>query len=143
LEILVPHDGSSLADAALPYAEAIAGATGAALRLFGVAERESGGLETWPDDVRSYVEQTRLDALGQTLANIADDVHGRGQPAERTVVLGDPADEILAAADDVKVAMVVMATQGRGGIDRLLLGSVAGSVVTTSAWRSSVTPRSA
>jgi nucleotide-binding universal stress UspA family protein len=128
-EILVPLDGSPLADAALPYAETIAGATGASLRLLGVVERESAGLQNWPDAVRTYVETVRLDSLTQHLVTTAAAVSERGVPAESAVVIGDPADEILAAADTPGVTTVVMATRGRGGIQRLFIGSVADKVM--------------
>ena len=134
MEILTLHDGSPLAGAVLPYAEAIARATGATVRRFGVVERESGGMETWPDDLRSYVKQTRLDALGEILSAITGDLRDRGVAAESSVVLGNPADEILAAAAGADVTMVVMATQGRGGIDRLLIGSVADNVMRIRSW---------
>jgi nucleotide-binding universal stress UspA family protein len=95
----------------------------------GVVERESPGLENWPTAVRTYVESTRLDALSQRLTTVAAGLNARGLDAETSVVMGDPADEILAAADAADVALVVMATHGRGGIQRLMVGSVADKVM--------------
>ncbi len=46
-----------------------------------------------------------------------------------SVVQGKPADEILKAAASHKVDAVVMGTNGRTGLDRLLVGSVAEAVV--------------
>lgn len=42
---------------------------------------------------------------------------------------GDPATEILAAADELKVSMIVMGTHGRQGLAHLILGSVAEKVL--------------
>lgn len=42
---------------------------------------------------------------------------------------GDPANEILAAAEDEKVRMIVMGTHGRRGLAHLFLGSVAEQVI--------------
>jgi len=42
---------------------------------------------------------------------------------------GDPATEILAAADELKVSMIVMGTHGRQGLAHLILGSVAERVL--------------
>lgn len=130
-EILVPLDGSSAAEAALPYAEAVATAMGASLRLFGVVEPEDTGRPIWSVEVgeRADREQAQHAALLQTLTDVAAALRERGFVAEVTVARGDPADEIVAAADERMAAMVVMATHGRGGIDRLLVGSVADKVM--------------
>lgn len=50
-------------------------------------------------------------------------------PYQILIWSGDPAPAILRAADDLKADLVVMATHGRKGIDRLILGSVAERVV--------------
>lgn len=42
---------------------------------------------------------------------------------------GDPAVEILAAAEDLKATMIVMGTHGRQGLAHLILGSVAERVL--------------
>jgi nucleotide-binding universal stress UspA family protein len=42
---------------------------------------------------------------------------------------GDPATEILAAADELKVSMIAMGTHGRKGLAHLILGSVAEKVL--------------
>jgi nucleotide-binding universal stress UspA family protein len=42
---------------------------------------------------------------------------------------GDPAMEILAAADEIKASMIVMGTHGRQGLAHLILGSVAEKVL--------------
>jgi nucleotide-binding universal stress UspA family protein len=127
--VLVPLDGSDHAEAAIAYAEALARATGASLRLIGVVERESPALESRPDDVRTYVETIRYDSLAQQLNVTASGLNARGFSAQALVVIGDPADEILAAADAADVALVVMATHGRGGLQRMIVGSVADKVM--------------
>jgi nucleotide-binding universal stress UspA family protein len=42
---------------------------------------------------------------------------------------GSPADEILAAATDLPADLIVMGTHGRGGLSRVLMGSVAETVL--------------
>lgn len=42
---------------------------------------------------------------------------------------GDPASEILAAADEIKATLIVMGTHGRSGLAHLFLGSVAEKVI--------------
>lgn len=48
------------------------------------------------------------------------------------LVRGDPCEQILAVAQDRHASMIVMGTHGRRGLSRLLLGSVAESVVRAS-----------
>lgn len=47
-----------------------------------------------------------------------------GVKANGVVVQGDPAEEIMACAEENNMDLIVMASHGRKGIDRLLLGSV-------------------
>ena len=47
---------------------------------------------------------------------------------ERILVEGDPAFEILRAADTLNADLIVMGTHGRGGLSRMLMGSVADTV---------------
>jgi nucleotide-binding universal stress UspA family protein len=129
--ILVPLDGSQTAEAALPYAEAIAGATGAAVHLLAVVESEAGGPAGRPLQVRQYLGRIGQEAMTAYLDLTAGALRERGITAATTVVTGDPADEITAAAEDTPDAIIVMATHGRGGLDRWLIGSVADKVMRT------------
>ncbi|CAN5239615.1 universal stress protein [soil metagenome] len=49
--------------------------------------------------------------------------------ARREVVIGNPVNEIVRVAEDENIDMIVMGTQGRSGISRLLMGSVAEGVL--------------
>jgi nucleotide-binding universal stress UspA family protein len=48
---------------------------------------------------------------------------------EHTLAQGDPAREILRFAEQVECNLIVMGTHGRGGLNRLVMGSVADEVV--------------
>jgi nucleotide-binding universal stress UspA family protein len=50
-------------------------------------------------------------------------------PVEHWIFQGDPATEILAAAEKIKCDLIVMGAHGRTGLGRLLMGSVAEQVV--------------
>ncbi len=52
-------------------------------------------------------------------------------PARGLLWGGEPAREIVRAAEDEQVDLIVMGTYGRSGLSRLLLGSVADRVVRT------------
>ncbi len=124
--ILVPHDGSEAADAAIPWAARLPDSRITLLRVepdLGPAIGEISGLdlETWvSSDVAAAKEE--LERAARPLAET-------GRTVETTVVVGDdPADAILAAAEAEPTRMIVMATRGRGGAGRLLYGSVADRV---------------
>ncbi len=55
-----------------------------------------------------------------------------GVPAERRVIEGHPADDIMKLADDAKMDLIVMGSIGVTGLTRFLLGSVAEKVIRNS-----------
>ncbi|HET8568638.1 MAG TPA: universal stress protein [Candidatus Limnocylindria bacterium] len=59
----------------------------------------------------------------------AEDLRVAGLAAVAEVRHGDPSAEILAVARERDADLIVMGTRGRGGLDRVLLGSVARSVL--------------
>src|SRR5581483_7956227 len=130
--LLVPLDGAAVAEAAVPYAELMAKALGASLSLLAVVEREPGELFARAAEMRAYLENAREASLRQYLALLAGTLRDRGLTADVATVLGDPAEEVLAAAERLDAAMIIMATHGRGGLDRWLIGSVADKVMRTS-----------
>ena len=127
--ILVPLDGSPAAEAALPYATALAAALGAGLRLFAVAERPDFGRLTGQQDLVADVVRIRCEGMRLYLDELATRPALAPIAIDRRIVTGDPVDEILAAAADSDVRLTVMATHGRGGVKRLLLGSIADKVM--------------
>lgn len=127
--ILVPLDGSPLAEAALPYADAIARATGAPLRLLTVLDAEADTLAGRPAAVRTHLEQATQAGTEQYLELTATMLRAWGRTVTTVIRTGRPAAEILAAAAEDEVALIVMATHGRGGVQRLIIGSVADQVL--------------
>jgi nucleotide-binding universal stress UspA family protein len=125
--VVVPLDGSELAESALPFAESLVGSLGAKIVLLGVVPRE-GQLVAYPGGaISTYVEGDFVRLLSDTreyLLAMIDRI-----PRARVVIReGDPAAEIATYADECNAAMVVMATHGRTGVLRTITGSVAGSV---------------
>ncbi|MFP4187941.1 MAG: universal stress protein [Halobacteriales archaeon] len=72
-----------------------------------------------------YAEAVADEYLGE----FADEADERGFENEKAHVLGDPAREIVAYAEENNVDRVVMGSHGRDGATRVLLGSVAETVV--------------
>jgi nucleotide-binding universal stress UspA family protein len=130
--VVVPLDGSELAEAALPVARGLATTLGARAVLVGVVPRagqllagQGGAIVPYAGSGQAETEaeaRAYLEAAAGPIATSATGV---------TTVLryGDPASEIAAVAQESAAAAVVMATHGRTGLVRSILGSVAGGVL--------------
>jgi nucleotide-binding universal stress UspA family protein len=127
--LVVSLDGSTVSEAALPYAEALARASGYELALLSVVERYDPVIFTAVPAVLESIMEERRDSLGAYLDSLVADLEGRGLQVTPVLVEGRPAEEILALADQVDAAAIVMATHGRGGTERFLVGSVADKVM--------------
>jgi nucleotide-binding universal stress UspA family protein len=53
----------------------------------------------------------------------------KGINVESVLLQGNPSDELIRYAEEKKMDIIIMGTLGKTGLDRLLLGSVAGNVV--------------
>lgn len=128
--ILIPLDGSPLAEQALPLAKTIAEHFQSSAILFRAVEpvheplREEGSIVS----VADQVELMRGLAL-EYLETAARDFVPIHVPAERVVRVGYPASTILELAETAKVDLIAMATHGRTGLQRWVFGSVADKVL--------------
>ena len=75
-----------------------------------------------PDYTKDFV--TQLEAGAQKAMAEFMPKYFAGVKAQGLVVQGDPAEEIMACANEKGVDLIIMASHGRKGLDRLLLGSV-------------------
>ena len=120
--VLVPLDGSGLAEAALPAAAATAAAFGARVTLFHV-------LEEWaPQTVHGQRHLTDAAQAEAYLASVAQQSVFRDHPVEMHVHRGrteNVADSIMAHADELGADLVVLSTHGQGGLKGFFLGSIA------------------
>lgn len=122
-KIMVPLDGSTLAEAALRRATDLV--NGGTLSLLRAAEAH-----TLPgvDPVQAQVDAVK-DAEDY-LAAVAGRLKDRGvKNVETHVWYGPAAAAIIEAARVQKVDLIVMSTHGRSGLGRLILGSVAEMVL--------------
>jgi len=129
--ILLPTDGSAGIERVVDHAGELARVHDATIRALYVVDATSfTGLpmETSWDGVRQVLESEGETALDGVERLAPDDV-----AVETATVEGTPSTEIVRYTRDRPVDVVVMGTHGRGGIDRLLLGSVAERVVRKSA----------
>jgi nucleotide-binding universal stress UspA family protein len=134
-KMLVPLDGSKLAESVLPHVESLAKCSpGVEVMLVSVTERVSGfsvvddsdqpsGERLIPEAVGKEERQARkyLDRIAKPLAD-------KGIKVLTEVLLGKPADEIILFATNEGCDLIVMASHGRSGPSRWTHGSVAEKV---------------
>ena len=124
-KILVPLDGSALAETAIPTAVQLAKEQGATVTLMRAAEMPWLHTEDVVDAQVMVVREAE-----EYLGNIADRLRADGYDAVDTSVwYGAPATSIVDGAKAQKADLIVMTSHGRSGLGRLILGSVAESVL--------------
>jgi nucleotide-binding universal stress UspA family protein len=125
--ILLPLDGSTMAEGALPHAEAMAEAFGASLRLLRVIPvRQRAGAAPL-DIIDRRLDQAEADAYLDTLAA---DLRSRGRTVDTEVVEGHPADRIVESVRAQAVDLLVLTTHGSGGDSEFPISGTAHKVIT-------------
>jgi universal stress protein A len=124
-QILVPTDFSDESRAALAYGAALAETFRASLHVLHVIEApEAMPVQDESRQLEATVEATAWDELRELLG----DDYARLQ-ATLAIEWGTPVDEIIRYAQEHEIDLIAMGTHGRGGLKRLILGSVAESAV--------------
>ncbi|MGE5850097.1 MAG: universal stress protein [Candidatus Methylomirabilota bacterium] len=122
--ILVPLDGSRLAEAILPDVLELAAQQRAEVVLLRVALAHAlPAVELTEAQVHVVEEAERY------LADVEHRLAGRGIRVSNVVRYGRAAEEILDHARTSDIDLIAMSTHGRSGIERVLLGSVAERVL--------------
>ncbi len=129
--LVVPLDGSELAEVALPVAEDLATKLHGRLLLVGAVAhvgrgdplRQGSPASLGEQDFRQ-IQQDAREYLEATASRLGAHVE-----VATDLLTGDPASEINRRAEGANAAAIVMATHGRTGLLRELLGSVARQVV--------------
>jgi nucleotide-binding universal stress UspA family protein len=139
--ILLTHDGSELAETAVAHAEAIAAAFGSRVTVMRVIETVG--------EVMMHMAPTTLEAQGSLVAEVAEDVVASERQVAESEIAGVAESIRAAGATDVSTViaegaagpaivevaaaegcdLIVMATHGRSGLKRAVLGSVADHVL--------------
>jgi nucleotide-binding universal stress UspA family protein len=119
--ILVAVDGSPASRAVAPFLCA----TGAFEGVPALVVSVSRDAEPWPPN---------LDLIAARSATRAADQLGRcGVPAQRELLVGEPAATILQRATDVDAGLIAVGSRGLSRLRRLLIGSVARNVTWSAA----------
>jgi len=126
--VLVPLDGSSRAEAALPVARRMVSQTGASLVLIRVVSFLS---DYWPTMASAQpllaqaVIETELTQAAAYLENIATSPEMAGISVKTTAQFGAPAPTILAVATSYNSDLIILCSHGSAGMVRWMMGSVA------------------
>jgi len=124
-KVLVPLDGSELAESALGAAVEMARPAGGTLILIRAAQ---SGVRPGIDPVRAQLEV--VEEAEHYLATVKGQLGKQGVREVKTAVwYGPAASAIIEAAELNKVDLIVMSSHGRSGAGRLIFGSVAESVL--------------
>jgi nucleotide-binding universal stress UspA family protein len=133
--ILVPLDGSKLAECAVPWAQELAKRVGVEKVSLVTVIRESKGYRRTTDYSKTPTSPPVTEPAGKKereaekyLAVMAKNLQDVGIKVETKILLGDPAQAILFHAEHDTCDLIVMAAHGRSGLGRLLKGSVSGKV---------------
>lgn len=135
--ILIATDGSTLSRKAIDSGIELAALTGAQIVAFKVVPRYpmsyfEGGMAIPMSQVAS-VEKQWSDAALAVVEKVKANAEARGIKAKAVTKISDlVADSIIAAAKKNKCDLIVMASHGRRGIKRVLLGSETMQVLTHS-----------
>jgi nucleotide-binding universal stress UspA family protein len=124
-KVVVPLDGSPLAEVALPYAEEIAGKSGSEIILLTILPSE--GTDEYQNH---YSYATKI--AEATKRHVEKYVELSGKKDIKVGIAtrsGNPAEGILDYVNKGYLNLIVMATHGRSGVSRWAMGSIADKVV--------------
>jgi nucleotide-binding universal stress UspA family protein len=125
--LLVPLDGSELAEQALPHAERLARASAARLVL-----TRATLIRTLPRQNHERARERALHEAEQYLQALAAGLAERGVDVAWSAPYGEAARAILEQVHTQAADVVVMTSHGRSGLGRWLYGSVAEAVLARS-----------
>lgn len=125
-DILLPTDGSPAAEAAIGHAMHAANQNGAVIHAVHVLEVTEQGDIT--DDIENNEDEFRTGAE-ELLKPLIDAAEEAGVESVEEVVEGKAHGKLVEYVEDHDIDLVVMATHGKSGLSRVLLGSTAEKVV--------------
>lgn len=131
-KILVPLDGSELAECVLPHVESIAKGCGAKSVVFmRVLDTytPSAAYAYISESLRQEIEEGNKKAAREYLDEVAGRVNLDGVEIQKQLITGRAAESIAEYATKNDVDLIAIATHGRSGVSRWAWGSVADRVL--------------
>jgi len=119
-KVLVPLDGSTLAERAIPYARAVVARNGGEVVLFTVATITAAEM---------HPEQPLMPFIKSYLDNAVKGLVAEGIKASAASAQGAVAEQIIEFAERNEIDLIVQSTHGYSGVRRWALGSVAHKVL--------------
>lgn len=113
-------------DASLSIAHRIASSFGSSFEALQVVPTAG-----WPDNDPAMVRVENSATARELERRVAERTGRTNNGMKATVLRGDPASSIVAYAKEAQADLIVVGTHGRTGVERLVLGSVAESVIRT------------
>jgi nucleotide-binding universal stress UspA family protein len=126
--MLVPLDGSELAETVCVYAKELAGRLDIDVVLLHVSRPASQGVLPME---RAYIDHVAENVNSQIQDVQKKTSQGNNKPVKVTgeLIMGHSAEEILNFAEKNSIDLVVLGSHGRSGIQRWTIGSIAGKVM--------------
>ncbi len=131
-KILVPLDGSKVAEGVLPHAKALAYSEGAELILLTVGANPALDFAFSDPGLAQSAVQEQQERSKKYIDGIESELKAAGFKTSSLLRFGSVAETILEVADELQVDAIAMSTHGRTGPARWLLGSIAERVVHSS-----------
>ena len=128
-KILCPIDFSACSTYALTYAIDLSLKDHASLYLIHVIETYIGDIGDILKQIDLLLDDNQTDSLKMRLINLIPAEIRTNISIDTLVVKGTPFVEIIKAAKDNQVDLIVMGTHGKTGLDYILIGSVAERVI--------------
>lgn len=127
-KILIATDGSEYTKRAVEYGIEAAKSTGA--KLYTIYVIDTRAYDSLPESAPIEYAYSLLRQEGEAATEyVAERARAIGLEVERILAQGHPADKIIKYADENSIDLIVVGTFGKGGFNRILLGSVASKVI--------------
>ena len=135
-KIIVPLDGSKVAEAVLPFVEEIVSGLKRGIKgeitlihvlspTYYVVAGEAGAPVPYTDAEIEQIKNKTMDYLDK----VGEGLRSKGAIVECKVGVGRAAEEINKVADEINADLVAMSTHGRSGLSRWAFGSVTDRVL--------------
>ena len=125
MAVLVPYDGSQPAQRAVEYA--VSHWDDQRIVLLRVIEFADGSLEAGVDLIKERLKESREEGAAELSDDLLETLSAVDYDVE--TVVGKPAREIVDFVEANDISQIVIGSHGRTGASRVLLGSVAQTVV--------------
>lgn len=134
--VIVPLDGSELAECVLPHAEAIAGGSSNTrvtfIRVVPPLHLYGGVESSFSPEERQRLEADSMDVARDYLDRLVKQLTEAGITAQSEVLYGDVIDKLTDYANKNEADLIIIATHGRSGVSRWVWGSVADRILRSS-----------